>query len=83
MTTAMPASSAAAITSASRTDPPGWTTAATPASASTSRPSGNGKKASLAAAAPTARDPGLGHGDLGRHHPGLLAGPDPDGLARR
>ena len=46
-----PAASAAATTSASRTEPPGWTTAVTPAAASTSRPSGNGKKASLAAGA--------------------------------
>ena len=48
---AMPCSSAAAITSSSRTLPPGWITARdarTPRTAS--RPSRNGKKASLAAA---------------------------------
>ena len=43
------ARSAAAITSASRTLPPGWMTARTPAAASTSRPSRNGKNASDAA----------------------------------
>ena len=81
MTIAIPASSAAAITSSSRIDPPGWTTAATPASASTSSPSGKGKKASEAAAPPAGPVPGLGHGDLGRHHPRLLAGTDAHGLA--
>ena len=35
--------------------PPGWITAATPAAATASRPSRNGKKASLAAAPPLAR----------------------------
>ncbi len=52
-------SSAAATTSASRTEPPGWITTATPASARTSSPSGNGKKASLAATAAFARLPAL------------------------
>ena len=51
-TMAMPCSSAAAMTSASRTLPPGWMTARTPASATASRPSRNGKKASLAQHAP-------------------------------
>ena len=41
------------------TEPPGWTTAVTPARPSTSRPSGNGKKASLAPAPPRARSPAL------------------------
>ena len=45
-------SAAASTTSSSRTEPPGCTTALTPASVSTSRPSGNGKKASEAAYAP-------------------------------
>ena len=44
---------------ASFTEPPGWTTAVTPAPSSTSRPSGNGKNASDAATAPFARSPGL------------------------
>ena len=50
-----PAACAAATTSSSRTDPPGWTTARTPASSSTCRPSGKGKKASEAATDPAAR----------------------------
>ncbi len=54
-TMARPCSSAAAMTSSSRTDPPGWITAATPAAATASRPSRKGKKASLAAAPPLAR----------------------------
>ncbi len=48
-TIAMPCSSAAAMTSASRTDPPGWTTAVAPAAATASSPSRNGKNASEAA----------------------------------
>ncbi|MCY1177579.1 hypothetical protein D9M73_178930 [compost metagenome] len=51
-TMAMPASSAAAITSASRIEPPGWITAVMPALAALSMPSRNGKKASLAITAP-------------------------------
>jgi ABC-2 type transport system ATP-binding protein len=51
-TIANPCSSAAAMTSASRTDPPGWTTAVAPAFASASSPSRNGKKASDAATDP-------------------------------
>src|SRR6185437_2684845 len=39
----MPACSATSIDSPSRIEPPGWTTARTPASISTCRPSGNGK----------------------------------------
>ena len=45
-TIAMPRSSAAAITSSSRTLPPGWITATAPLSATTSSPSRNGKNAS-------------------------------------
>src|SRR5262249_54457280 len=45
-TMAMPCSSAAAMTSSSRTLPPGWTTAVAPARAITSIPSRNGKNAS-------------------------------------
>ena len=44
---AIPRSSAAAMTSGSFTEPPGWMAAVAPASAAASRPSGNGKKASL------------------------------------
>ena len=50
-----PAACAAAMTSSSRIEPPGWTTARTPASSSTCRPSANGKNASDAATAPRAR----------------------------
>src|SRR5690606_19837489 len=51
-TMAMPRSSAAAMTSSSRTLPPGWITQVAPASATTSRPSRKGKKASEATADP-------------------------------
>ena len=43
-TMATPASSAAAITSPSRTEPPGWMTAVAPASIADRRPSANGKE---------------------------------------
>ena len=76
-----PCSSAAAMTSSSRTEPPGWMTAATPAAATASRPSRNGKKASLAAAPPLARPGGPGGGDLAGGHPVLLAAADADGHA--
>src|SRR3712207_5483925 len=49
-TMARPASSAAAMTSSSRIDPPGWMTAVAPASAAARSPSANGKKASDATA---------------------------------
>src|SRR3989454_545631 len=52
---AMPAASAAATTSASFIEPPGWITAVTPARAPNSRPSGNGKNASEAMTAPRVR----------------------------
>ncbi len=52
-----PFSLAAAMTSSSRMEPPGSITATTPASASTSNPSRNGKNASLAATAPLAASP--------------------------
>ena len=48
----MPCSLAAAMVSLSRTEPPGWMTASTPASAMKSRPSRKGKKASEAATQP-------------------------------
>jgi hypothetical protein len=55
---ASPASSAAAITSSSRIDPPGWITAVAPASAAASNPSAKGKNASEATAEPTVRGSG-------------------------
>ena len=51
-TMASPALSAAAITSSSRCDPPGWITAVAPASMATSNPSAKGKKASEATTEP-------------------------------
>ena len=54
-TMARPASSAAAITSSSRIDPPGWMTAVAPASTAAIRPSAKGKKASDATAEPMVR----------------------------
>ena len=51
-TIAMPRASAAAMTSASFTEPPGWMAQVAPASAAASRPSGKGKKASDAMAEP-------------------------------
>ena len=56
---AMPRSSAAAITSSSRTLPPGWITAAAPASASASSPSRKGKNASDATADPCSDRPAV------------------------
>src|SRR5256712_12206383 len=53
-TIAIPCASAAAITSSSRIDPPGWATTATPPFASSSMPSRNGKYASLTATLPRA-----------------------------
>ena len=52
-TMAMPASSAAAITSSSRIEPPGWMTAVAPFAATADRrPSAKGRKASEATAEP-------------------------------
>ena len=51
-TMAMPALSAAAITSPSRIEPPGWMTAVAPAAMAASRPSANGKNASEATTLP-------------------------------
>ena len=72
-TMAMPCSSAAAMTSSSRTEPPGWMTAATPADAQASRPSRNGKKASLAAAPPLARPAAFSRRDARRRRAGSAA----------
>ena len=55
MAMTMPAASAAAITSSSAFDPPGWMTAVAPASISAASPSLNGKKASDAATDPIVR----------------------------
>src|SRR4029079_10689820 len=52
-----PAAAAASTTRLSRTDPPGCTTARTPASSRTSSPSGTGKNAPEAATDPRARSP--------------------------
>ena len=52
---ASPAASAAAMTSSSRIEPPGWITAVAPASAAATSPSAKGKKASDATAEPTVR----------------------------
>ncbi len=51
-TMAIPAASAAAITSSSRIEPPGWITAVAPASIAATSPSANGKKASEATTEP-------------------------------
>ena len=54
-TIAIPAAFAAAMTSASRIEPPGWITAVAPASTAANSPSAKGKKASEATAEPTVR----------------------------
>ena len=54
---AMPAASAAAITSASRIEPPGWITAVAPAATAASSPSAKGKKASEATTLPSVSRP--------------------------
>ena len=87
----MPASSAAAITSSSRIEPPGWITAVAPASTAWSRPSANGKKASEAQAEPfgqrlrqagrLGRLRGADGGDAGGVAAVHLAGADAGGLA--
>src|SRR3984957_12293918 len=50
-------SSAAAMTSGSRTEPPGWMAAVAPASAAAIKPSGKGKKASLQTTLPRSESP--------------------------
>ena len=54
---AMPAASAAAITSASRIEPPGWITAFAPAAIAASNPSAKGKNASDATTQPVKSSP--------------------------
>src|SRR5690606_7100374 len=56
-TIAIPCSSAASITSASRIEPPGWITARIPAAAAASMPSRKGKKASEAITEPGTSSP--------------------------
>ena len=85
-TMAMPCSSAAAMTSASRTLPPGWITAVMPAAAAASMPSRNGKKASLAQTPADDSIAGPVGGDPRRVEAVLLAGADaeaPADLGRR
>src|SRR3989304_642189 len=75
-TIAIPCCSAAAMTSGSRSEPPGWMQAVAPASATTSRPSLNGKKASDAQTVPLGgrgEDDGVGLDMLG-HAPGEAQG---------
>ena len=55
---AIPAASAAAMTSASRIEPPGWMTAVAPASIAATSPSAKGKKASEATTEPCVREAG-------------------------
>ena len=87
-TMAMPCSSAAAMTSSSRIEPPGWITAVAPASTAESRPSAKGKNASEATTEPIGRGLGragrlrrvlgLAGGDARRIHPAHLARADAD-----
>jgi hypothetical protein len=72
-TIAMPAASAAAMTSLSRIDPPGWMTEVTPASAAASSPSANGKKASEASTEPIEQQ--IGNFALARRPAGHRAQP--------
>ncbi len=85
---AMPALSAAAMTSLSRIEPPGWITAVAPAAMIASSPSANGKNASDAATLPWVRLPAprrpgrrlaLPGGDAGGVDPAHLPGADAHG----
>src|SRR4029453_6695871 len=77
---AIPAAAAAAVTSGSRTLPPGWATARTPAAARVSTPSGEGEKAAPPAAAAAAA--GLGDGPAAGRGQGLDAvGEGEEGVA--
>ena len=64
------------MTSASRTDPPGCTTAVAPAAATASSPSRNGKNASDAATVPASEPAGLHHRDVHRVDAAHLPGAD-------
>ena len=80
---ARPSRSAAAITSSSRTDPPGWMNAVAPCFAASSTPSGNGKNASDADHRAGQRQHRLHGADLDRIHPAHLPRADAHRLARR
>ena len=82
MKKAMFRSSAAAMISWSRIEPPGATIAVTPASARMSMPSRNGKEGVGGGAAVDDRKDGLGSGEPARVHAAHLAGADADRLAR-
>ena len=80
---AMPSLLAAAITSWSRTEPPGWITAVAPAFPASSTPSGKGKNASDATTLPTSGSlvgRGLDHRDFHRVDAAHLPGADADRL---
>ena len=82
-TIAAPALSTAAITSSSRFEPPGWISAVTPASSASRGPSGKGKNASDASAAPSSEWPcaaRLLERDPDRVDPAHLPRADPDRL---
>ena len=78
-----PAASTAAITSSSRTLPPGWMNALTPASSSSSTPSANGKNASEAHDGAHDGSDGLLDGEARRVDTRLLTGADADGRQAR
>ena len=78
MTITAPAASTAAMTSSSRTLPPGWMNALTPASSSTEMLSANGKKASDAQTAPPTGADGLLDREARRVDARLLARADAD-----
>ena len=80
-TMAMPCSLAAAMTSSSRIEPPGWMTSVAPAATAPSRPSGNGKKASRRVRPAHGPAGGLLGGDAPGVPAVLLAGADAHGLA--
>ena len=82
-TIAIPSLFAAAITSASRTEPPGWITAVAPALPASSTPSGKGKNASDATTLPCKSQPvrrRLDHRNLHGIHAAHLARADADRL---
>ena len=80
-TMAMPRWSAAAITSGSLTEPPGWMTAVAPAATTVSSPSGKGKKASEATTQPGSGKVAFIAPNLGRVDAAHLACAYANGLA--